>query len=137
MKMSELEAHAQFCIMNKLPLSVLIKKPQFSAPEQIVHPFENISYQMDCYRFTFDENCKHREIGGIEIIAVVNPQTSEELKIGEATCLSPYTSTMLENHVRVEDGYVIDSREKQIVIEGRVEDVMKVLKYIKEGEKND
>lgn len=147
MKMSELEAHALFCVANKLPLSVLITKPKFSVPEQIIHPFENIPYQMDCYRFTFDENCKHREIGGIEIIAIVDPreqplltgaaQTSEELKIGEATCLSPYTSTMLENHVRVEDSYVIDSREKQIVIEGRVDDVMKVLKYIKEGEKID
>lgn len=134
MKMSELEAHAKQCLKNNLPLQVMISLPDFQSPELITNPPENIAKKMAYYKATYDGNCNHLHASGISILDVIH--ASDELKIGEATLL-PYSSTMLENHVRVEDGYAIDSREKQIVLEGRVEDVMQVLKYIKAGENND
>lgn len=135
MKMSDLEEHAKQCLAYNLPLQVMISMGDFQSPELITNPPENIAKKMIYCKATYDENCNHRHVDNISIIAAIH--SSEELKIGEATCLSPYTSSLLENHVRVEDGYTVESREKQIVIEGRLEDVMKVLKYIKEGEKND
>ena len=133
--MSELVAHAEYCIANKLPLSILVQEPRQPLPEQITHPFENIPSKMEYYKVAFDDDCKRVSVDGMEIVAVVDP-SEPTLLTGEAISL-PYMSPLRKNHVRVEDGYVIDSREKQIVIEGRVEDVMQVLKYIKAGESND
>ena len=140
MKKSELEAHAQFCIANKLPLSILVTEPGLAFPVQITHPFENIPTQMEYYKYRYDDDCKRKDIEGYEIIAIVDP-AEPTLATGEATLL-PYasslrTSPLRKNHIRVEDSYGIESREKQIFIEGRVEDVMKIMKYIKAGEIND
>ena len=133
MKMSELEEHAQQCLKNNLPLQVLISMPNFNSPELITNPPENIIQKVDYYKATYDENCNHKRADGISIVDVVHD--SHELKVGEA--LLPCSFGLQENHIRVEDSYVVDSRSKSYILEGRVEDVMQVLKYIKAGEGND
>lgn len=126
MKMSELEEHAKKCLMNNLPLQVMVSLGDYQSPELITNPPENITKKMIYYKATYDENCNHRHVDNISILGIVH--SSEELKDGEATLL-PYISPLLENHVRVEDRCTVEAREKQMIVEGEVEDVIKILQY--------
>lgn len=78
--------------------------------------------------------CKGK-LGASDIFTTVEP-SEPSLMTGEAI-LQPYPSSLRKNHIRVEDEYVIGSRVKQVVIEGRAEDVIKILKCLKVGEIND
>lgn len=133
MKMSELEEHAQQCLKNNLRLKVLVSMLDYQSPELVTIPPENIVRKMVYYKATYDENCVHKNVETISLVGVIND--FEELKVGEA--LLPCSFGLQENHIRVEDSYVVDSRSKSYILEGRVEDVMQVLKYIKAGESND
>ena len=124
MKMSELEAHAQICVENNLPLVTLVGMPGFTSPELITTPPENIMEKMKYYKETYDEECNHLMVKGNSIIEVVHSEP--ELLVGQT--ILPHHS-LLENHIRVEDSYTIDAREKRFIVEGQIDDVLKVLQF--------
>jgi hypothetical protein len=68
--MQVLEKHAQECLENDEPLTVMIEMPGFELPESITNPPENIKKKIEYYKATYDENCNHKYAKGIRIIAV-------------------------------------------------------------------
>ncbi len=129
MKFSKLKAHATHCLKNNLSLQVLVDMPKFQdEPVLIVTPPENIEKNIEHYKDFYDKKCKHRYEKGVRISGVVHgsEELTAELKEGIGI-LSPLKPQLLENHIRYERSYNMGERGKSILIEGRVEDVLKII----------
>lgn len=127
MKFSKLELQATHCLKHNLPLQVLIDMPVFPSPELVVIPPENISKKMKQFKENFDEDCKHKYDQGVSISEVVHAseELTTELKgIGIASPLKPQ---LRKNHIRYEHSYTVGANDRSIMIEGRVDDVLKIM----------
>lgn len=128
MKFSKLELHATHCLKHNLPLQVLMDIPVFPSPEMVVIPPENISKKMQYFKEIFDEDCKHKYDKGVSISEVVDfsEELTTEIKQGIGIS-SPLKPQLRKNHIRYEESYIVGANDRFILVEGRVEDVLKIM----------
>ncbi len=127
MKFSKLELHATHCLKHNLPLRVLMDNPVFPSPEMVVIPPENISKKMKGFKEIFDDDCKHKYDKGVSISEVVFSEgLTSEIKQG-IRISPPLEPQLRKNHIRYEESYTVGANDRFISVEGRVEDVLKIM----------